>query len=194
VSSLVNSVTSSRDLPIVTSGFVGSIGLVLDISGAFFLAQSFILKRREAVTREASDYFSGNPYRLRSAVFQANEAWVGFAYLLLGFTGQFLGESTLLTNGVDRFPLLIVLIGVAQLGLVFAIARTVNRERSRRVVAKHFGQLILEQLAGEDEATDRSASFCDFYAPALDLKRGKGEADQAFIDRTVVQITKYRSG
>ena len=36
----------------MTSDFVSSVGLLFDIAGAFFLAESFVLKKRQETLRE----------------------------------------------------------------------------------------------------------------------------------------------
>jgi len=54
----------------INSGFLSSIGIVFDIIGAFFLAQSFILKKTDRIVKEASSFYDGNPFLLPSFIIQ----------------------------------------------------------------------------------------------------------------------------
>lgn len=57
-------ITASSSPGILTTGLIGDVGLILDITAAFFLAMSFVLKKQAEMFRETSDYWNGNPFRL----------------------------------------------------------------------------------------------------------------------------------
>jgi hypothetical protein len=97
-------ITASSSPGILTTGLIGDVGLILDITAAFFLAMSFVLKKQAEMFRETSDYWNGNPFRLPSAVRQSLEARVGFMFLALGFLGQFIAYSSWFNSGSDRYP------------------------------------------------------------------------------------------
>jgi len=100
------------NFPPITSGFIGQAGLLLDIIGAFFLSQGFVLKQPEDVVREASSFWNGNPFFLKSAISQRIEARVGFIFLLLGFVGQFLSYTGLFVTGSDSVSGELIVLGV----------------------------------------------------------------------------------
>jgi hypothetical protein len=164
---------------VVTTGFVASIGLLADITGAFFLAESFVLKKRTKAVRDVRDYWNGNPYRLRSAIYQSIEARAGFFFLLLGFTGQFLGYTDLFPTGRNRFVLLSLLGGVCiSVGALLLVHRW-TRYRSRREVAREWADPI------KKDSENISLESCELYGGALDLNRGQGESVQQFRERIV---------
>jgi hypothetical protein len=171
------------------------MGLLLDMIGAFFLAESFVVKRREQTLREASDYYDGNPHRLRSAVHQAIEGRVGFACLLLGFSAQFAANTDWFEAGLNDSPLPLATTGLVAFGVLFTAVRIVSRRASRRAVARAWGRSIENNLGHEGRSirtADQVVDLCFFYGHALDLKRNENETSDLFADRIVTCVTRWR--
>ena len=142
----------------MTDGTVGSVGLLLDVCGAFFLSQSFVLKKRAETVRETRSYWGVNPYSLRSSVYQGIEARIGFAFLSLGFFGQFLVYSGWLRSGRNQWPVPMLLAGLVSLAASFFVARVVCRAASRRAFSRELGPSIRHELAGEELAPEPALS------------------------------------
>ena len=150
-----------------TSGDIDAIGLCLDIIGAFFLAQGFVMKRREEIGRETRSYYDGNPFLLRSATQQAVEARVGFVFLALGFLGQLISQLTWFSADAAQFPIEIGIGSVAVFAAAATVTRTFKRRLSQRVVAAEWGASMSAAMV---DVSDRSAELARTWAPALDLK------------------------
>jgi hypothetical protein len=67
---------------------LGAAGLVLDIAGAFALAQAFMFKGAKQQRVETDCYYDFNPTAVVSVAQQRADAWAGFGLLALGFLGQ----------------------------------------------------------------------------------------------------------
>ncbi len=63
-------------------------GLILDIAGAFALAQAFMFKGLHQQRIETETYYDFNPVAVVSLAEQRIDAWVGFGLLAAGFLGQ----------------------------------------------------------------------------------------------------------
>jgi hypothetical protein len=177
----------------MTSGFVSSVGLILDVCGAFFLSESFVLKKREETSRETASYWDGNPFLLRSAVYQTIEARVGFGFLLLGFFGQYLGNSGWFRPGTNRWPIPTLVVGVSLLAVSAVVVRLLSKHRSRRIMAQQWGAGMLhslkEKAPAEDDKRQRLATH---YSIAFDVPQRSGEETDAFVDRLVTAVTDWQ--
>ena len=179
---------------VFTNGFVGSVGLVLDVCGAFFLAESFVIKKREETLRETRSYWDGNPYSLRSAVYQAIEARVGFGFLFLGFLGQFLAYTGWFTTGENRWPIPMLASGVVGLGIAILVVRQVSRRSSRRMVATEWGDSMTKALTTGPTSNDpaKLEEIASSYAIALDVRRQEGEGTDVFVQRLTESLKGWR--
>jgi hypothetical protein len=70
---------------------LSDIGLLLDIGGAFLLAQGLIFKPLITSLRESQSMWGANLKHLKSLREQVYDARVGLALLLSGFLGQLIG-------------------------------------------------------------------------------------------------------
>ena len=179
----VRSYTSAMHHPVLDSGLVGDLGLALDIMGAFFLAQSFVVKQLEEVVRETGSYYGANPFALRSACYSRVEARVGLFFLALGFTGQFVADTRAFQPGPGSYWWTVILGGTALLGATWALTRARCRALSRRLVSVQAYQGILQVL------DMRFGSYPDVelrpqhWGTALDCDRLVGEDDYAYFIR-----------
>lgn len=163
----------------------------MDITGAFFLAESFVVKRREQIIRETNSYWDGNPYSLRSACYQAVEARAGFAHLAIGFTGQFFSYSDLLTQGPNRLVLACVIGGVLYGAVAVTVVHRVARWYSRRTTSTETAARVESEL-GKAEDADKLQSLASFYAPVFDLVQAPGESAADFAARIIERTGAWR--
>ncbi len=116
-------------------------GLILDILGAFYLAKSFIFKRRRDIEAEAygddieGKYPGGFSDNLRVSFFrQRDEAIIGFLFLLLGFILQ--GAGVLFLDfiiPVSARELFVYLI------IILVVVECIRRKRATlHAIAKRF--------------------------------------------------------
>lgn len=90
-------------------GHIGLAGLASDIAGAFILALSFMSKKPATIAREIPLHGMsfGLPRLARSLVQQRVEAWIGLAFLVVGFMAQsvvyFTAQSDLSLHGWREF-------------------------------------------------------------------------------------------
>jgi len=68
------------------------VGLILDICGAWLLAQGLVLNRDRHLGEVASPYWDLNPKLLRELVTNAYDARFGVGFLIFGFLLQFDGS------------------------------------------------------------------------------------------------------
>jgi hypothetical protein len=104
---------------------------MLDITGAFFLAMSFVLKKQRQMLKESQSYMDGNPYLLPSAVRQTLEARTGFGFLFLGFMGQFVAYTNWVRAGSDNYPLWVLLGGAVLFAVAFGVVRISGEKWAR---------------------------------------------------------------
>lgn len=177
------------ELPIITTGLIGNVGLVFDISGAFFLAASFVLKHQDKLLKETRTYMDGNPFALPSAIAQTVEARLGAFLLAVGFFGQFIAYTGWVSNGKDDYPTWVLLAGAAAfIGLWFSVSSHI-RHKARRAVAREWGKSMTRAL--DQSPRDKLSSLCEFYAGALGLKRREGESDEGFKTRIIRSIESW---
>jgi len=173
-------------MTIVTSGFVDACGLTLDIAGAFFLASSFAFRDRNALAQDTASYYGGNPFVLRSASYSTIEARVGLGFLVLGFSGQFLGASDVFQSGAAHYWWAVLAAGAALFAVSFAIVRAIARTFSQRLVGLSVAKPIRNHLelfeSGKQPDLSRA---CWLYGKALDCDRAKGESDETYFRRLV---------
>lgn len=170
---------------------MGGIGLLMDIVGAFLLAESFVLKRRDQIVRETNSYWDGNPYSLRSACYQAIEARAGFAHLALGFSAQFVSYTDRLQQGPNRLVLACVIGGLLYGALAVTVVHRVARWYSRRTTSTEMADGVERQL-GEAEDADKLQSLASFYAPVFDLVQMPGESAADFAARIIERTGSWR--
>jgi hypothetical protein len=168
--------------PLLDSGLVGDIGLVLDITGAFFLAQSFVLKKKEEIARETASYFDSNPFLLRNACYSSVEARVGVFFLVLGFVGQYVADTQAFPPGPGSYWWATMLAEAVLLGVVWLLTKARSRAISRRLVSvgayAGMSQLVEYQREGRPQPLNP-----DHWAAALDCDRQPGEGDYDFFLR-----------
>ena len=178
--------------PVVTTGFVGALGLMFDITGAFFLAESFVTKRATDVARDVRGYWGGNPYQLASAMRQSVEARAGFACLTAGFVGQFLAYSSLVEPAPNRYPAVVVLVGVLGFSTAVVVVRNRGRAKARTFVSREFGQAIDREINRmRTEAPEKVEDIALHLAGALDVDREPAETTDAFADRVVALSKRW---
>jgi hypothetical protein len=181
--------------PVVTSGFVGAIGLVLDITGAMFLAQSFVLKKKVEIVRDTASYFDINPYLLRSACYQSVEARFGLFFLVLGFIGQFLAYTGVFHGGPTHYVAQTLLIGVLVLVVANVLSRAVSFRLSRHLLsAQLHGAAIqvLEFLSKQgDSYADKAAASLNSYGKLIKQRRKDGESTEEYGERLIVLMKQY---
>lgn len=178
------------NIPIVTTGLAGDIGLMLDVTGAFFLAASFVLKKPTHMLREATNYMDGNPFLLPSAVRQALEARVGFVFLFFGFMGQFVADTRWVSRGPDYYPSWLLLVGIAVFVLSWLLVRIAGTRRARRKLAATWGEVMIRNL--KNAGPDRVERIAGFYGDAFSMRRRKDESWDEFHQRLVGEITQWR--
>lgn len=69
-----------------------SIGLLFDIYGAFWLAKAIIIRRYKDIEDETSTKYGYNLTARESQIKARFEGWIGFFFLSLGFTLQFVSS------------------------------------------------------------------------------------------------------
>jgi len=171
------------------SGDIGTMGLFLDIFGAFFLAQGFIIKSAEATVVEASDYMDGNPYRLRSAIYQRIEAWTGFIFLFIGFALQLSTYQSFVTKGSNDNVSFTMGVPVV---LVLCTILITNRLKKRLAynainTAFNFKRRVALELTTKRsmKSEDQQAKAAKFYGEVIGIKRKNSETVDRYIDRVL---------
>lgn len=168
----------------MTRGDIGSIGLWLDIIGAFFLAESFILKKRPEIAREACTYLDGNTFLLRSASYQAIEARCGFVFLFFGAAGQLLGQTDLFRSGVAHLSIVFVLVAIFLSILIYFLVKMLSRRYSRRsVVAQSWATTLANELNDTNKTQEEKMTSALRFGIWLDLKQKRNEKDEVFVAR-----------
>lgn len=175
----------------MTSGDIGSIGLWLDIIGAFFLAESFILKKRPEIAREARTYIGGNPFLLRSASYQAIEARSGFAFLFLGAVGQLLGQTDIFHAGVARVSICFVLVAIFLSLLIYSLVKILFRRYSRGMVADGWATMMANELNDTNKTQEEKMKSALRFGFWLDLKQRRNEMDEVFVARMKRRIDQW---
>jgi hypothetical protein len=178
----------------LTSSDVSCIGLCLDVIGAFFLAESFLLKRREDIARDSGTYFGSNPFMLRSALSQAIEARIGFGFLGLGFVGQFLSQSGWFAARPARAPTAIVVVALVLWCVAFVVVRLLARNFSRRAVARAWKESMIPALQQPDtQPPEHRQELATLWGSVLFLAQGTDETDDAFVQRVIDGLVKWGS-
>ncbi len=170
----------------INSGFTTSIGIAFDIIGAFFLAESFLLKKTERIVKEASSFYDGNPFLLPSFIIQRIEARTGFVYLLLGFSLQFIANTDFIKQGRD-INLWFIIIGSIALWLVsFLIVKICGKKFAQRTLIDKDGANFLRSLKEiKKENNERYLKLAHFYGEALDISQGRDEKDSSYAKRLI---------
>ncbi len=168
----------------INSGLISNIGIILDIIGAFFLAESFLLKKTNQIVKESSSFWNGNPFLLPSYITQRLEAKTGFVYLLFGFLLQYFANSTLIQQGPDRYVKELLLIGFVLWLMSYLLLKVINRLLARKALIKEDGGNFLRGLKDAKEQGDkRFIELAKFYGEALDISRNRKEAELPFAKR-----------
>lgn len=170
----------------INSGLIANLGLLLGIIGAFFLAESFILKRIARVVKESSTYFNGNPFLLYSNIVQRIEARTGFGFLAFGFFLQFVANTSPVRQGQSSY--LWILLGMVIGAVAFGLVRVVSRKRARREVAKQFGEGMIKALEDLKRSGDaaRLKDLVKHYGDALNFSNGNKD-----VHMYTERIVKY---
>lgn len=161
---------------VITNGTVGTIGLSLDIIGAYFLAQGFIKKTIIETWTETRDLVDGNPLKMRGALHQMVEARVGFVLLFLGFIGQLLAYSGTFDLGKSTLGGPWILVGVFVWYFIYRLTQDMSVSISRQVLS---GELwdVIEALAENVRVNPNSNRGTVYmYALALDLEEADDES------------------
>lgn len=108
---------------------VGSIGLIFDLYGTFWLAKSVIWRTKNQINLETATFWDDNPYLRLSQEISRVWGWVGFVSLFIGFGLQFLGQ---VINFKVHSNLVLVLVALI---LAFGLI-------SNRIVINHFNKKL----------------------------------------------------
>jgi hypothetical protein len=166
-----------------TNGLIGTIGLALDIIGAFYLARHFLKRNPEAFVEESRTLYGSNPFVLRSAAQQAVDAWVGFFHLLAGFLAQALAYSGWFQTGPDRYFLFILAATIAYFCISFPLYQRACIRSSRRRLARTFKETITRSFS-EDRGDQARLVTARFYARVLDLHEDESMAAED-LEKTI---------
>jgi len=160
-------------------------GLCLDIIGTFFLAQGFIAKQLTSIALETQSGYGGPPNLLyvRGQISQQVEAWIGYAFLTIGFSLQLFGlahqpQAQIVLCGSAITPLAGVVFASAAAAIIVRWVLI----RWRRIQVARF----LVQKAKGDSYDFWIGSIGNTLMPWL--KRAEEETDQAFAQRAREQL------
>ena len=168
----------------INSGFLSSIGIIFDIIGAFFLAQSFLLKKTDRIVKEASSFFDGNPFLLPSFIIQRIEAKTGFGFLMLGFLLQMISNADFVNQGRDKNFWLILTIGLVLWLISVLIIKFWGKKLGQAVLIKEDGANFLKSLnEAKKESQERYIKLACFYGDAMDISKRKDEEDFSYAER-----------
>ena len=170
----------------INSGFLSSIGIVFDIIGAFFLAESFLLKKTDKIVKESSSYMDGNPFLLPSFITQRIEVKTGFGFLMLGFLLQMISNADFVNQGRDKIFWLILPVGLVLWLISVLIVRFWSKKLGQAALLKEDGVNFLKSLNEvKKEDQERYNKLALFYGEALDLKKSDDEDDQSYSERVM---------
>lgn len=175
----------------MTRGDIGSIGLWLDVIGAFFLTKSIVTKNRSEIVREAGTYLGGNPFLLRGSSHQTIEARCGFVFLFFGAVGQLLGQTDLFRSGVAHLSACFVLVAVFLSILIYYFVRIFSRQYSRRMVANEWVTTMANELKDTNKTQEEKMKSSLRFGIWLDLKQKRNEKDEVFIARVERRIDQW---
>lgn len=68
------------------------MGLLFDITGAYWLAKSIVWRSKRQIELETKTFYGSNPFALAAAREAKEYGWFGFAFLFIGFSLQALGQ------------------------------------------------------------------------------------------------------
>ncbi|OGD56171.1 hypothetical protein A2V71_04425 [Candidatus Berkelbacteria bacterium RBG_13_40_8] len=175
----------------INSGLVANSGIIFDIIGAFFLAESFLLKKNDKIIKESSSYFDGNPFLLPSYIIQRLEARTGFFFLMLGFLLQYFANSEYVSQGRDKYTLALLVIGFISWIIAFIILKIIGKALAQKALIKEDGKNFLRGI--EDTKKQNNENFTKlvkFYGDALDIPQKRGENTIVYSKRIVNLIKK----
>jgi hypothetical protein len=164
-------------------------GLMLDILGAFYLAQSFISKNLEDLTFEGTSGYGSPPNLryIRSNLYQKAEAQVGFCLLTIGFVLQSLDYFFLGNDNPTSIRSHCVLASVLALGVgMFLIAKFV-RNRLFTSYARKMAIIVIRERKPEGERNDSWILTVALYL-LPQIKRYTNESDHSFANRVLSTI------
>lgn len=169
----------------ITSGSLSQAGLVLDIIGAYFLAQGFIQKRPEDVVKETSSYWGGNPFLLRSVISQRIEARVGFIFLLFGFMGQFLSYAGAFASSDYRVAGELVSFGIIVWVIAIEIVKKISNRLAIKAVLARFGQTFTDAITNAVQTKNDSEieKLTQYYGGILNIPCQKYENVKSHAER-----------
>jgi hypothetical protein len=162
----------------INSGFLSSIGIVFDIIGAFFLAESFLLKKYDRILKESSSFWGGNPFLLPSLITQRIEAKTGFIFLMLGFLLQMISNADFVNQGRDKDFWLILVFGLTLWLISMSIIKFWSKSSGQSALITEYGANFLKSLDKAEKKDQKGYSeLAHFYGDALDLKKDNNEDD-----------------
>jgi hypothetical protein len=141
------------------------------------------------VAKRYASYYDSNVYLLGSAVKQALEAKVGFAFLALGALGQLLGQTSWFKTGSARAPLLLALAGVALLLVSGVAVRMLGRTLARRATAQEWQSLVTSGLQDANSKSWLEAAI--WVGNALELQQLNGESDTDYVVRITTKMQEW---
>jgi hypothetical protein len=176
----------------VDSGVLSSFGVGMDLIGAFFLSQSLFIKNLDKTIIEASDYMNGNPYRLKSAIYQRIDAITGFIFLALGFFFQFIANLNFIPKGENDILSLTITLLVLLALLAWSITGPIKRDQSRKSIIETFLLRTALELTSKSsmKTKDQFLEAAKFYGEAIGIKPENNERAEQYAERI---LTEYRS-
>lgn len=175
----------------INSGSVTSIGIVFDIIGAFFLAQSFLFKKIDRIIKETSSYYNGNPFLLPSCIAQRLEAKTGFVFLFIGFLTQMIANTDIINQGKDKIFWLIIILGVLLWLITLLIVKCWAKKICLSIQIERNGDSFLKSLNETKEKNpEKLTNLALFFGDALDFFKGKNENNISYNERLISFIER----
>jgi hypothetical protein len=176
---LESEAVETRTVTVADAVFV--IGLMLDIIGAWFLAQSFVTKRLEDLTFEGTSGY-GSPPNLRyiaSVLHQKAEAQIGFTVLAFGFTIQALDYFGVVPARAFMIPRLAVVASATFLGCATVGSCRIAKSNLFRTSGIRMAVLVLQATKELDNRW--VCRVAKYLLP--DLARDDAESDDQYAAR-----------
>ncbi len=173
------------------TSFIFIIGLLFDIIGAFFLAQSFIRKNLADLTYEGTSGYGSPPNLpyIKSSIVQKAEAKIGFGFLTTGFILQSLDYFYTDRLSVRQIEisfvillLLLILLLIPSLGFIL-----------KKLLLKKYGfkmALIVVKIKNLELEQNHTytVKVAEYLVPSF--KRIKNEGDGSFAERFLIELKK----
>jgi|ERR1043166_6220559 hypothetical protein len=165
------------------------VGLLFDICGAFFLAQSFIAKNLEDLTFEGTSGYGSPPNLryIRSNLFQKAEAWIGFVMLAMGFMLQ--SNDYFLFASPSKYTMSTSVVILFLLGLLILLCSLGGFVRTKLFnhYAFKMAAIVIRETPPKGERDDSWIITVGKYL-LPQFKRQPNEDDQTFSDRMLSKL------